>query len=169
MSLFALRLSASLLNARRKSCAQIACHLEPVSLVIRWPRSISTCIVRGEGLSLYMKGLVARPLFARHVGSTSSSGSTSFIQLYDSIEVVLLHLFSKPSIPDWASLMPSPFHKRGKSSRYIPHLHPSQRKMATMWYCLRCIQMFPEVFMKTAITLHLYRSPLSLFLYVSPL
>ena len=128
MSLFALRLSTSLLNARRKNCAQIACLLEPISLVIRWPRSISTCIVHGEGLSLYTKGLVARPLFARHVGSTSS-GSTIFFQLYDSIEVVLLHLFPKPSIPDWASLMPSPFRKRGKSSRYIPHLHPSQREI----------------------------------------
>ena len=52
-SLFTSRLSASLLTAQMTSCAQSACHLEPVSSMMLRPQVISKYVAHNEGLSLY--------------------------------------------------------------------------------------------------------------------
>ena len=99
-------LPASLLNAQ--IIAQSVCHLNPVSLVIRRPLFIASYVAHDEGFSLYRIDPIACLLFARLLGNNTSSESTSFVQLYRSIANVVLHLSSKPSMPDWATLIPSP-------------------------------------------------------------
>ena len=100
VSLFMSRLFASLLNAQISNCAQSVCHLDPVSLVIWRPLFTASYVAHDEGVSLYVLDRIACPLFARPVCTNTSSESTRFVQLYGSIEGVLLHLFSKPSMPD---------------------------------------------------------------------